>query len=126
MPDNLLELIPGTNSTYNAWIDIITNAKKTLHLAFFYSNLRVDAPKETGSWQGTAIFNALVAAKRERGVEIIIVQVGQNNKYFNMQRVNLMLSSQMKILKRYKIWELRRSFLLTGQKRLEQGFYTQS
>jgi hypothetical protein len=73
--DDLLTPIHGTNTTYESWMHLITNAKKSLRLAFFYSNLRNTAPDVAHGYEGNNIFNELVKAKKERGIDIKIVQV---------------------------------------------------
>jgi hypothetical protein len=100
MMDDLLSPIPGTNSTYHSWMHLITNAKKSLRMAFFYSNLRNSAPDIAGGYQGNNIFNEIVKAKKDRGVDIKIVQVCQIQCIFLMSfRINPMINSLILIPK---------------------------
>jgi len=68
-----LALLPGTNYTYNAWADIISQASSKLTIVCFYSSLINDAGVVSGGEMGNNTFNSIVAAIK-RGVKVTIVQ----------------------------------------------------
>jgi phospholipase D3/4 len=74
IPDNLFQLVSGTNTTYNAWMEIIKNANKSLRLAFFYANLRNNAVPEARGYEGNNIYAAIVDAKKNRNLDVRIIQ----------------------------------------------------
>jgi phospholipase D3/4 len=86
IPDQVqLQLLPGTNYTFNAWMDMIQKSKRTLKIAAFYSNLRnnYSEPHSIGGWMGTDVINAIVNAHK-RGVQITIVQNSPNIGFPNV------------------------------------------
>ncbi|KAL0483907.1 PLD3 [Acrasis kona] len=90
IPDGLLELRPGTNYTYNSWMDIINGAKSSLKLAHFYSNLVNDAVPEAAGYQGNDVHNALISAKRDRNIDIEIVMNTPTKQFPDLDTVKLL------------------------------------
>ena len=68
-------LSPVRQSTYDAWMNLITNAKDTLNIAAFYMTLTDGAAKGyPGSAPGKDVYDAIVDASH-RGVQVSLVLV---------------------------------------------------
>lgn len=68
---------PSFPSTYDTWMDLIANAQSSIEIASFYWTLRKTEPHlpvVPSAQQGENVFQALLKAGTDRGIQIKIAQ----------------------------------------------------
>ncbi|KAL9654094.1 hypothetical protein ABK040_011637 [Willaertia magna] len=83
-----LSLLPGTNYTYDAWLEMINGAKDQITIACFYSSLLNDGVAGSGGEIGNATYFALVNALK-RNVKVTIIQQKSSENFPDEDSFNL-------------------------------------
>lgn len=92
IPDQVnLPLQPLTTTTFESWKELIGSAQKSIKIAGFYFTLddQTGQPDEAKAQQGREIYKMLESAKKDRGINVQIVQNKPSQEFPNVDTERL-------------------------------------